>query len=143
MKKIISLLLVLALLLPCVSVFASAESLDPDDAPTVSYRYKALTACRADLDSDGGGMYTFSGSARANSNVKISITVTLQRANSSASSGWDPYATLTDSGTYSASCYGQRYLSSGTYRTETAVSVYSASGSFIESVTIHSSEITV
>ncbi len=143
MKKIISLLLVLSLLLPCVSLFASAENLDSDRVPTVSPRYEALTTCRADLDPAGGGTYTFSGSARANSNVKISITVTLQRANPSASSGWDPYATLTDSDSYSASCSGQRYLYPGTYRTETAVSVYSASGSFIESVTIHSSEITV
>lgn len=143
MKKIISLLLVLSLLLPCVSLFASAENLDSDRVPTISPRYEALSACRADLDPSGGGTYTFSGSARANSNVKISITVTLQCANSSASSGWDPYATLTDSGTSFAACSGQRYLYSGTYRTETAVSVYSSSGSFIESVTIHSSEITV
>lgn len=143
MKKIISLLLALSLLLPCVSLFASAESLDSGRVPTVSPRYKALTACRADLDPAGGGTYTFYGSARANSKVEISITVTLQRANSSSSSGWDPYATLTDSGTYSASCSGQRYLSSGTYRTETAVSVYDTSGNFIESTTIYSSEITV
>lgn len=143
MKKIISLLLVLALLLPCVSLFASAESLDPDRVSTVSPRYKALTACRAGLDPDGGGTYTFYGSARANSKVEISITVTLQRANSSSSSGWDPYATLTGSGTYSASCSGQRYLSSGTYRTQTTVYVYDTSGNFIESTTIYSSEITV
>jgi len=143
MKKVISLLLVLALLLPCVSVFASAEGPDSNHVSAISPRYKILAACRADLDSDGGGMYTFSGSARANSKVKISITVTLQRANSSASSGWDPYATVTDSDTYAASCSGQRYLSSGTYRTQTTVYVYDTSGNFIESTTIYSSEITV
>ena len=138
MKKIVSLLLVLLLLLPCVSV--SAESLANGKLYTVSPRAKELTSWGADLSPAGAGTYIFSGSARANSTVTISVTVTLQRANSS--SGWDDMATLTDSGTSYAGCSGQRYLSSGTYRTETVANVYSTSGAFIESVTVHSSTVT-
>ena len=138
MKKFVSLLLVLLLLLPCVSV--SAEGPTNDRAYTVSPRAKELTSWNADLSPAGAGTYIFSGSARANSVVKISVTVTLQRANSS--SGWDPVATLTDSGTSFAGCSGQRYLSSGTYRTKTVAYVYSTSGAFIESATVYSSTIT-
>lgn len=138
MKKIVSLLLVLLLLLPCVSV--SAESLTNGKLDTVSPRFKEMTGCNAALTPAGGGTYIFSGSARANSTVTISVTVTLQRANSS--SGWDDMATLTDSGTSYASCSGQRYLSSGTYRTKTVANVYSTSGAFIESATVYSSTVT-
>ena len=135
MKKTISLLLILALMFSCMSVFASADGLDLDESRAVSPRYKKLSNCWAGLASTGSGWYDVTGGAGSvYNNITISVTVILQRFNAKSTTGWDDLVTMTDSERYSASCGTSYYISTpGTYRTHTIAMVYDDNGTFIES----------
>lgn len=138
MKKVVSLLLVVMILVFSVPAFAAdANALAPQD-PVIEPNYVGLMSVTSGL-SITNGTATCKGSAKAKyTNYSLNLTMQLQKKNGST---WSPVSQWTGTGTGVLGVSLNKTksgLTSGSYRVKVTVKVYNGSGSLVESPTIYS-----
>lgn len=128
-KKVFTVVLGLLIALTCtVGVFAQMEK-DP--------RWQSISFIFADVTIDDGDAYVDVEVESYSSSYKVNMTVTLQKYNHSTAK-WSTSKTWTASNSGNVSIYKIQSVTSGIYRLKVDASVYTSSGSFIESTTIYS-----
>lgn len=128
MKKSIVTLLVMVLLLNLIPAYAN--EIDTPVSPDDPSEYISLSYVLASLVSSNGKALCYS-SASAGSTHRIYMTVKLQRLQSGS---WTTVKTWTSSATQYCEIEKSWYVASGYYyRNLTTVSVYTSSGSLLES----------
>lgn len=128
-KTLFIFFLVFSIVASLISVYAL--EVDPYDPPEIPEEYVHLKAITVGL-SINSGLAVLSSHARVSSGMTdtVNITMKLQRYNNGS---WTTLNTWTGSGTRSCSVPGQLYVTSGyTYRNYVVVTVYTSSGSYVE-----------
>lgn len=131
-KQILSFVLIAIMLVGVVPV--KAVDVDTNIPEPIIEEYKNLFSITASLSIGSSGLAVCSGYAQTYSTTdKINLTVTLQRQNSSGS--WSPVTSWHSTGYGSATIIGRYYVTSGyNYRSVTKASVYTSSGTYVETV---------
>ena len=131
-KRVLALFLAVLFLLGAVPV--NATEIDTNEPEPVIEEYKNISLITASLSIGSSGLAVCSGYAQTYSTTdKINLTVTLQRQNSSGS--WSPVTSWHSTGYGSATIIGRYYVTSGyNYRSVTRASVYTSSGTYVETV---------
>lgn len=139
MKKIISIILIV-FTLTVGTMPAFAASSPAPAATTISPNFTGISILSISLTINPGGLSTSTGSVRPSSSSYTSyLTVGLQKY---TSSGWTTIKSWSGSGTglSGAIAGGSYYVASSTYRSFSTATVYSSSGSLLDTETAYSAE---
>lgn len=138
MKKIISIILIMASLM-FGSVPALAASKEPATAGVVSPQFIGIALISANISIDSLGCATCTGKVVPSSSTYTSyLTVSLQKYSSGS---WTTIKrwTASNTGFSGVNLSGSYYVSSGMYREASTATIYSSSGTLVDSATAYSS----
>lgn len=128
--KLLSIVLVLSMLLPCVSAHESSPSITP-------LRYSKVIEFSIDLKITSRGYAECMGELQLRSGATANMTVTLLKSTDQAT--WEEVDSWSDSGSSWLMVDDGCYIMSGYYyATKISADVYGSDGSFIEHISSHS-----
>lgn len=133
-RSSIALLIVLSLFMTANPVFAVET--DPIEPPVIPEEYVHLKNILIGLSISSNGLASLSSHANVSSGSSdtVYITMKLQRYSNGS---WTTVKTWSGSGTRACDVMGDWYVYHGySYRNYTTVTVYTSSGSFVESVSV-------